>query len=154
MTKKKDEEMLTNLLSIMFSFDVINTFLDYQWRKYGSNPGRGMILNILRQNDGKATRKQLSEIMHRTPPTVTGLIDTMEKQKLIKRVTNPNDRRSTDIVLTKKGWDKANKLFPVIVDIGTQLVDGMDKNQIEALREALKNIRKQVIVSLKGFESS
>lgn len=44
---------------------------------------------------------------------VTGLIDRLEKEKLVERRDDPNDRRGTRVFLTEKGRDiTENKLVP------------------------------------------
>jgi DNA-binding MarR family transcriptional regulator len=40
-----------------------------------------------------------------TRPTMTGIVDTLEKNGLVKRAPNPDDRRSLLVTLTKKGKD-------------------------------------------------
>lgn len=62
------------------------------------------------RNLGKFGGLQLKELAVKcniSRPTITGVIDTMEKKDLVKREMNPEDRRSYLIELTEKG----HKLF-------------------------------------------
>jgi MarR family transcriptional regulator for hemolysin len=66
----------------------------------------------------------LSVVGHNAPPTQSGLakhlgidktvmpyvIDALEKEGLVKRVTDPSDRRVRRIVITKKGTKALNEL--------------------------------------------
>ena len=55
---------------------------------------------------GKSGGLQLKELAsgcHISPPTMTGVIDTLEQKKLVMRVKNEDDRRSLLVVLTKAG---------------------------------------------------
>ncbi|TXT59821.1 MAG: Organic hydroperoxide resistance transcriptional regulator [Promethearchaeota archaeon] len=49
--------------------------------------------------------KELAEKCNISPPTMTGVIDTMEakEKELVMRKENPEDRRSILVVLTEKG---------------------------------------------------
>ncbi len=52
----------------------------------------------------------LADDMHCERPTMTGLIDRLEKQGLVQRNSNPKDRRSQTILLT----DKARSLISIM----------------------------------------
>ena len=56
---------------------------------------------------GSFQLKDLAIKCHLSRPTITGVIDTLEKKKLVIREKNPEDRRSLLINLTQKGY----KLF-------------------------------------------
>ncbi len=62
---------------------------------------------------GGLTFKELAEKCHISPPTMTGVIDTMESKdkKLVLRKAHPQDRRSLLVILTDKGKE-LYKLLP------------------------------------------
>ena len=64
-------------------------------------------LSIILQN-GTLTAGKLSELTGLTTGAVTGLIDRLEKQKLVKREFDKADRRR---ILIVPNLEKANKLF-------------------------------------------
>ena len=47
--------------------------------------------------------KDLAKTNGCTPPTMTGIVDTLEKKGLVRRMPNPEDRRSLLVTLTEKG---------------------------------------------------
>jgi DNA-binding MarR family transcriptional regulator len=47
--------------------------------------------------------KDLAEMLSCSRATVTGIVDTMEKKGLVKRIPNPEDRRSMRVQLCDKG---------------------------------------------------
>ena len=49
---------------------------------------------------------QLANVCYSSRPTMTNLIDTLEAKRLVKRVSNPNDRRSLLVKLTPEGKTK------------------------------------------------
>lgn len=47
--------------------------------------------------------KELANSNGCTPPTMTGIVDSLEKKELVSRQPNPADRRSLLVTLTEKG---------------------------------------------------
>ncbi len=57
----------------------------------------------------KPLMKELADFLSVTPPSATSLIDTLTRSGLIKRQSDPNDRRIVRIAITKKGEEHINK---------------------------------------------
>jgi len=53
--------------------------------------------------DGEQSAGELAEKMSVRPPTMTGLTNRLIKQKLIRRLPDPNDRRIVKVDLTAEG---------------------------------------------------
>lgn len=70
----------------------------------GVTPPQLFVLRILWMEDEIAL-KYLASLAKVSRPTMTGIIDTMEKNRLVTRISNPNDKRSTLVKLTTKGND-------------------------------------------------
>ncbi|MBN1803238.1 MAG: MarR family transcriptional regulator [Candidatus Lokiarchaeota archaeon] len=65
-------------------------------------PPQWFVLRILWKQDGLPL-KYLATAAKCSRSTITGIIDTMEKNSLVKRLSNPDDGRSTLVVLTDSG---------------------------------------------------
>ncbi len=55
------------------------------------------------QERGGCTLTELKKEMHVSAPTITGLIDRLERDGYVKRRNDVNDRRVTNVVLTARG---------------------------------------------------
>lgn len=55
------------------------------------------------QERGGCTLTELKKEMHVSAPTITGLIDRLERDGYVKRRNDINDRRVTNVVLTARG---------------------------------------------------
>lgn len=93
----------------------------------GLVPSHGDILITLYKK-GQMTMKDIAEAIHRTKPTVTVLVDKLQKLGFVKREALEDDSRYTNIVLTKKGKD----FKPVFEKISNDLNDAMYKNLTES----------------------
>ena len=70
-------------------------------------------------------------------PTVTGLIDRLEKSGYVKRSDHPNDRRVYLIHLTEKGKRVAIKALPIIKNLNEEIKKGYSKEEIEGFKKVL-----------------
>ena len=96
------------------------------------------VLFTLGNRDG-LTFKEIGEQTLITKGTLTGVIDRMEAKGLVKRVTQPDDRRCTKVMLTAKGDKLFQKEFPRQVSLIKERFDRMDKT---AQQQALQGLRK------------
>lgn len=53
---------------------------------------------------GNPSMKEIASHLKITPPSATAIIETMQKKKLINRITNDKDRRTIRVTLTPKAW--------------------------------------------------
>jgi DNA-binding MarR family transcriptional regulator len=61
--------------------------------------------------DAGLTLNEVSRFVHTSNASVTSMIDSLEREALVKRSGNPVDRRSTVVKLTPKGRALVKKAF-------------------------------------------
>ena len=71
-------------------------------RQVDLTPPQFQTLRLLWDQDRRPF-KDLAASLGCTRPTMTGIVDTLEKNKLVTRQPNPTDRRSLLVTLTAKG---------------------------------------------------
>jgi len=99
-------------------------------------PIQVMLLFFLQQNDGLSLT-QISQGLMLENPTVTGLIDRLEKSGYVKRSDHPNDRRVYLVHLTEKGKKVAKKALPIVKKLNEQIKEGYSKGEIEDFMKVL-----------------
>ncbi|MBP6498096.1 MAG: MarR family transcriptional regulator [Campylobacteraceae bacterium] len=96
-----------------------NKFIITQLKKYQLGdiaPSHGDILSLLL--DGNAYEMgEIAKKIHRTKPTVTVLVEKLEKSGYVQRIKSDTDARFTRVSLTEKGFE----LRPVFELISTHL---------------------------------
>lgn len=70
--------------------------------QHGIHPGQAMCLRHLSQMDGM-TQRDLAERLHVSRPTVTVMLQKLERSGLIERRSDESDQRFTRIYLTEAG---------------------------------------------------
>ncbi|TMF62603.1 MAG: MarR family transcriptional regulator, partial [Chloroflexi bacterium] len=80
--------------------------------RYGLSEGRFQILVRLHHVDGgRIPMGELAEMLDVSPRTVTGLVDNLERDGLVKRVDDPDDRRSVYAEITDQGRERLKTLW-------------------------------------------
>ncbi|MEH7086487.1 MarR family transcriptional regulator, partial [Neobacillus drentensis] len=99
--------------------DSVNNLILSELNKYGVDgiaPSHGDILVCLFEKNSLSV-KELAEKIHRTQPTVTVLIDKLQKLGFVERKKSKEDSRITLINLTEKG----TQLEPIFREISEKL---------------------------------
>lgn len=90
------------------------------------------------------TFSELSRKLLVTAGNLTGIIDRLEQQGLVRRETNPRDRRETFIKLTPKGQDTCAEIIPRHERDLVKIFDGLKPETVELLRTGLAELRKHL----------
>lgn len=89
---------------------------------------------------GPRTPAELADAAGVTRATMTGLIDTLERDGLVKREPDPNDRRMMSVVLTTKGEKFLHNFLPGHF----KLISSLMATLTEAERKALVSLLMKV----------
>lgn len=120
-----------------------NRFIIEQLNKNGIEglvPSHGDILAIL-YHCKKLTMKEIAEKIHRTKPTVTILVDKLEKLGFVKRDRSSEDSRVTYILLTSK----SEGIKPIFDKISEDLNKMLYKNLSEKEAKILDNLLEKML---------
>jgi len=101
--------------------------------------GQTGILFTLQHNDGQ-TMTELSRAMAVENPTLTGLIDRLERSSFVMRKASPEDRRSFRIYITPEGIRECEKVKPIIRRINDELKTGFTGDEIEVFKKVLQSL--------------
>jgi DNA-binding MarR family transcriptional regulator len=103
--------------------------------RFGLSEGRFQILMRLKhQASGRFAMGELAEMLDVTPRTVTGLVDNLERDGLVKRVDDPNDRRSVYAELTEQGRARIETLWRETASVQAALTQGLKESELIQLR--------------------
>ncbi len=93
---------------------------------------------------GKSKLKDIAEDTGSSPQSLCIMFNNLEKEGLIKREIDSNDRRNTYYSVSEKG-DKMLKIVMVSVKKAIlKVLDGMNDKDVEEFGKALKTINKIV----------
>jgi DNA-binding MarR family transcriptional regulator len=144
-SKRTDKTPLGTLLSILMSFEVLERHLEVELRRHKVSLIRFNIMSTLFKNGGEMTPSEISESVFREKNTITAVINTLEREGVVRRVPSTDDRRSVKVVITDKGWQEANRLSPVAQELSRAALACMDKDKVEDLVEIMRNLREKLL---------
>ena len=119
-----------------------NRFIIEELKNNGAEglvPSHGDILVCLYKNN-KMTMTNIANCIHRTKPTVTVLVDKLEKLGYLKRETSDEDSRSTNIVSTQKGEDFKLIFEKISEELNKMLYKNLSSEESELIEYLLKKI--------------
>ena len=122
---------------------------------YGLSEGRFQILMRLNhQTDGRLTMGDLAEMLDVSPRTVTGLVDNLERDGLVKRVDDPGDRRTVHAELTDQGRERVKALWRGAAAGQEQLTRGFSEAELVQLRHLCLRLMQAMGVAEGGHRAA
>jgi DNA-binding MarR family transcriptional regulator len=95
------------------------------------------VLYHLWKEDG-VSQQELCDCTFRDKPSITRLVDNLEKLKLVKRTPSKNDRRKNLIYLTKEAQHLHDKTMAIAGETVNEALKGVSNIQIEVAKEVLQ----------------
>ncbi|HCU84223.1 MAG TPA: MarR family transcriptional regulator, partial [Methylophilus sp.] len=112
---------------------------------HGLLQGRWWVLVLLmRQDDLTSSPSELADKAGVTKATMTGFIDGLEREGLVSRFMDTNDRRKFLIRLSVAGQQKLDEVMPVYVQCVTQFMNVLGKPERNALIADLATLASRV----------
>lgn len=111
---------------------------------YELTPSQYKILRLLYLEEPESVRQiDIEKSFSMTNPTVTGLLNNLEKKEWIQRIPNPNDSRSKVIRLTAKAENLRNELLDISEQLEDMLTDNLNEQEKDQLIELMNKMLKK-----------
>lgn len=91
-------------------------------------------------NKGPHTIQKISKQLSIASGSITHVVNKLEKRGCVKREKSPTDRRSSIVVLTEKGQDLFQNIFPEHVKALSEIVSSLDNEEKVQLTDLLKKL--------------
>jgi DNA-binding MarR family transcriptional regulator len=104
-------------------------------------PQFDVLAELARAPEQGFTFVELSRLLLVTSGNLTGIIDRLEAEDLVKRVPEPTDRRVTRMTLTPRGRRLATEILPKHAEDVATTLSNLPREQLEQLNELLGQLR-------------
>ncbi|PLW80113.1 hypothetical protein C0585_04325 [Candidatus Woesearchaeota archaeon] len=121
--------------------DLLMELKNKKENKFGVTEPQMNVLWVLKMDDEKFTQADLSKKLNSSKANMSTLIDRMEKQDLIERVPDPNNKKVNNIILTKIGEKKIEEMFPSALKTAKNIFRNFTKEEKETLLLLLDKLR-------------
>jgi DNA-binding MarR family transcriptional regulator len=112
-------------------------------RAFGLTGPQLTVIKILAQL-GDLSLSSLSERIRAQNSTVTGIIDRMEREELVRRERSAEDRRIVLIRLTEKGQRLASEISLEPMEIFRQALESIPRRDVDELFRVLDAVQERV----------
>lgn len=130
----KDVGTLTNLVNKKMVY-----FLNSQLAVFDITAEQWQVLlKLSKQN--KINQRVLAQLVNKDQPTLTRMLDILERKALVERHASKEDRRSFSIHITEKGLGLTKKLLPYIEDIFEKILIGISEKELNVYKDVLLKI--------------
>jgi DNA-binding MarR family transcriptional regulator len=114
------------------------------WHSIGLHRGQPFVLRILWAEEG-LTQTELARRLHRTPATITNMLQRLQKAGFVERRSDPQDQRISRVYLTEAGYEIQAQVEQVWQEDETRTLGGFSDREIATLRGYLERIRDNLL---------
>lgn len=100
----------------------------------------GILTSIWSMENHKITPKEIGQKLYLEAPTVSGILDKMQKSGLIYREVDPNNRRVVFVTPTKKADDLKPEIERTTEKMNQQVLQEFSPEEADFLKKALSKL--------------
>jgi DNA-binding MarR family transcriptional regulator len=97
------------------------------------------VLYHLWKSDG-ASQQELCNASFRDKPSITRLVDNLEKLNLVKRVPDEKDRRINKVYLTRQAQKLQEETMQMAEETLNEALEGVPSDQVEMCKAVLQRV--------------
>ncbi len=129
------------LIELLRTADTLWNASQLLFARWDLSPSQFNVLNLLQGLPAGLSQIDLSRalLMHRS--NVTGLVDRLEKRRLVRRRAVPGDRRVYRVSLTAEGRRLMKEILPLYYQGAEEVWGDIPRERAEMLKAALEQVR-------------
>jgi DNA-binding MarR family transcriptional regulator len=124
--------------AILFAAHRIRTAADTALREHGLSLPSHKLLRALA--DGDRSMREISQVLHVSPRTVTDMIDSLEGRGLVARCAHATDRRVTLLRLTEAGAGELAAASTGAERVAASAISALDAGEQRTLQSLLERV--------------
>ena len=114
--------------------------IDRTLQSHGLSQTMVMPLIVLNRANGPVRQGLIADEIGVEGPSLVRVIDALERDGLISRVSDPVDRRAKMVALTASGKDKAAEIEIILADIRNELTVDIDPENLATTLDVLQQL--------------
>lgn len=148
-----DRQPTALLILLARAYDLVHNIQSKHANKLGISRAKWTILLLLyRTPERKLSMTDISNQMHVTRTNITKLVDGLEKDGFVKRVQDPNDRRSLLVTMTNKGQLFMDMHLPDYWKLSDWIMNGLTDDEKATLETLLYKLIGSLMVKSKSSD--
>ncbi len=136
--------MILNKQVAMFLNLVHNRFKQYvagifESQGFNITPEQFLVMDTL-WDEGVLTQQQIADYMLKDKNSVVKLVDGLEERNLVRRTSNPKDRRQNLIEVTEYAMMIKDKVTKVAMEAVDKIINGIAKEDLQKFIKVLSKM--------------
>ena len=116
------------------------SMLDEHLRTIGQSAARMEAMGAIMNSPSLSAQVDIAKRLRIEGPTMTQMLDTLEKDRLVERLPDPNDRRTKQLRLTAEGERVLEQIFEIADALRDRLLDGFTAEEINQHNDFLTTL--------------
>lgn len=111
---------------------------------------QGLILIYLCENDEEVYQKDIEKYFNIRRSTVTGLLNSLEKNGYITKEPVENDKRMKKIKATEHAYSTVEKIDNHVIQLEKIMLDGIDEKEVKQFRNTISKMTLNLVKESKN----
>jgi DNA-binding MarR family transcriptional regulator len=129
-------------LNILRTSDQFQNRFGRLFREFGLTSSQYNVLRILRGEGRPMPSLEIADRMIQVVPAITGLIDRLEKQDLVRRRRCVEDRRVVYVEITDKALHLLRDIDEPLMELHRDLIGHLTRSELKQLSQLLEKARR------------
>jgi DNA-binding MarR family transcriptional regulator len=138
------ESANASVIALVRTGDAIMAMHNKAMRHHGVSQTGRQALAVLDGAGRSLSPTEISERLLVTTASMTSLLDTLERRRLVTRLPDPDDRRKTLVSLTESGARLVDDFLPEMIAVQTAVMAGLSEADRRQLQRSLATIRQAI----------
>lgn len=131
------------LYELKTTWEAIEDVFSIHFARYGLSSAKfNALVHLYMAGDHGLTQSELGKKVLASRPTISGLVERLEKEDLVVRNADPSDKRVFRVCLTNRAFALMHAFLPVHNDYMHKVMSVLDRHDREALISLLEKIKK------------
>ena len=124
--------------------------MELRLREHGVSISMWGFLRLLWEKDGLSL-KECSQELSLSQPTTVSAMNNLERRGLIRRVSNADDRRVTNIFLTDKGRNLRREIIHYADETNAAAESGLSNEEVDTLKSLLLRFNASIELDIDSY---
>lgn len=121
------------------------SILDDYFSKYIGNYTQMLVIkHLIDAGDREVFQKELEAVLNARKSTVSGILDTMEKNRIIVRVSSKTDGRSKVVKLSESAKRYKKDIFNLMESIDKRLIFGISEEDLKTFYRVIETMKENI----------
>lgn len=124
--------------------------LDERLRPAGQSSARMEAMSVIIDAPEPRPQVEIARQLRIEGPTLTRMLDTLEKDGMVERLPDPADRRTKQLRITPEGEASLEESFGIADDLRQKLLEGFSESEVDTINRFLLQLLDRLDSGLKG----